>query len=318
MSSQIKKQSKKKHHPRNKNRDNYNLSALIKVNPGLKKHIIKNKFGANTVDFSKPEAVKKLNTALLNHYYGIKSWKFPDENLCPAIPGRADYIHHIADLLTETNAGKLPKNITCLDTGIGASCIYPLIGTSEYGWNFIGSEVDQKSLVIAQNIIYANPSMKEHIECRFQKDKRNIFYGIIRKDKKIDITMCNPPFHSSLEEAQRGTRRKIKNLSGKTVKQPELNFAGISNELIFEGGEYKFIQKMIRESENFAQNCCWFTTLVSKKSNLVGTYKALKKVNASQVKTIDMETGNKSSRIVAWTFLTKEEQKKWKKSRWKQ
>ena len=28
---------------------------------------------------------------------------FPNENLCPPIPGRADYIHHIADLLSINN-----------------------------------------------------------------------------------------------------------------------------------------------------------------------------------------------------------------------
>ncbi|MBY9001656.1 MAG: RlmF-related methyltransferase, partial [Candidatus Heimdallarchaeota archaeon] len=45
----------------------------------------------------------------------------------------------------------------------------------------------------------------------------------------------------SLEDAQKGTQRKIKNLSGKKEKKPTLNFAGISNELICDGGEYRFI-----------------------------------------------------------------------------
>jgi 23S rRNA (adenine1618-N6)-methyltransferase len=29
-----------------------------------------------------------------------------------------------------------------------------------------------------------------------------------------------------------------------------------------------------------------------------------------------MGTGNKSSRIVAWTFLSREEQKEWRETRW--
>ncbi len=113
------------------------------------------------------------------------------------------------------------------------------------------------------------------------------------------------------------TRRKIKNLSGKKVKTPELNFAGISNELICDGGEYKFIQNMIRESEKFSKNCYWFSTLVSKQSNLKGIYKLLEKIEADQIKTIPMGTANKSSRIVAWTFLSREEQKEWRETRWK-
>jgi 23S rRNA (adenine1618-N6)-methyltransferase len=56
---------------------------------------------------------------------------------------------------------------------------------------------------------------------------------------------------------------------------------------------------------------------VSKQSNLKGIYKSLEAVKAVQVKTIAMGTGNKSTRIVAWTFLDKEAQKEWRETRWK-
>ena len=135
-------------------------------------------------------------------------------------------------------------------------------------------------------------------------------------NEKIDVTICNPPFHASIEEAIKGTKRKIKNLSGKTEINPTLNFAGITNELIFDGGEYAFITNMIYESKNISKSCYWFTTLVSKESNLKGIYKLLKKVETVQFKTIPMGTSNKSARIVAWTFLTEAEQKKWRETRW--
>ena len=319
MSSEKNQQAKARLHSRNKNRERYDLSALTTSNPELKNYIMPNKFWVESVDFSNSLAVKLLNKALLNHYYGIKNWEFPDENLCPPIPGRADYIHHIADLLGENNFGTIPigDKITCLDVGIGASCIYPIIGVTEYGWKFIGSDIDPKSIASAQNIVNSNSSIKDKIECRLQKNSKDVFYGIIGKEDKIELTICNPPFHSSIEDAQKGTRRKIKNLSGKKVKTPELNFAGISNELICDGGEYKFIQNMIRESEKFSKNCYWFSTLVSKQSNLKGIYKLLEKIEANQIKKIPMGTGNKSSRIVAWTFLSREEQKEWRETRWK-
>ena len=319
MSSEKNKQEKAKLHSRNKNRERYDLSALTTSNPELKNYIMPNKFGVESVDFSNPLAVKLLNKALLNHYYGIKNWEFPDENLCPPIPGRADYIHHIADLLGENNFGTIPigDKITCLDVGLGASCIYPIIGVTEYDWKFIGSDIDPKSIASAQNIVNSNSSIKDKIECRLQKNSKDVFHGIIGKEDKIDLIICNPPFHSSIEDAQKGTRRKIKNLSGKKVKTPELNFAGISNELICDGGENKFIQNMIRESEKFSKNCYWFSTLVSKQSNLKGIYKLLEKIEANQIKRIPMGTGNKSSRIVAWTFLSREEQKEWRETRWK-
>ncbi len=319
MSLQKYKQGKSRLHSRNRNRERYDLSALTTSNPELKHYIKPNKLGADSIDFSNPIAVKLLNKALLNYYYGIKNWEFPDKNLCPPIPGRADYIHHIADVLSESNFGRIPMGdkITCLDVGVGANCIYPIIGVTEYAWKFIGSDIDPKSIASAQHIINSNPSLATKVSCRLQKNTAAIFQGIIGKEDKIDVTICNPPFHSSIEDAQKGTRRKIKNLSGKKVKTPELNFAGISNELIFDGGEYQFIQHIIKESKIISKNCYWFSTLVSKQSNLKGIYKLLEKIEAHQVKTIPMGTGNKSSRIAVWTFLSREEQKEWRETRWK-
>lgn len=319
MSSGKSQQEKTRLHSRNKNRERYDLSALMTSNPELINYVKPNKYGEDSVDFSNPIAVKILNKALLNHYYGIKNWEFPDENLCPPIPGRADYIHHIADLLCENNFGAIPigDKITCFDIGVGANCIYPIIGVTEYDWKFIGSDIDPKSIESAKNIVNSNPSLRDKIVCRLQEDRKDVFYGIIGREDKIDLSICNPPFHSSSEDAQKGTRRKVKNLSGKKVKTPKLNFAGISNELICDGGEYKFIHNMVRESKKFSKNCYWFSTLVSKQSNLKGIYKSLEKLEANQFKTIPMGTGNKSSRIVAWTFLSKEEQKEWRETRWK-
>jgi len=306
-------------HSRNKNREPYDLSALSKISPELATYVKPNKFGADSVDFANPVVVKLLNKALLHHYYGIENWEFPDTNLCPPIPGRADYIHHMADLLSENNFGRVPTGdkITCFDIGVGANCIYPIIGVTEYGWKFIGSDIDPKSIASAQNIVNANASLQGKIECRLQENKKDAFYGIIGREEIIDVSICNPPFHASAEEAQKGTQRKIKNLSGKIEKTPQLNFAGISNELICDGGEHKFIHNIIRESKKFSKNCYWFSTLVSKQSNLKGIYKSLEKEKALEVKTIPMGTGNKSSRIVAWTFLNKVEQKTWIETRWK-
>jgi 23S rRNA (adenine1618-N6)-methyltransferase len=318
MSSDKKQQEKSRLHSRNKNSNRYDLSALVSVKPELKAFVKPNKSGDDSVDFSNPEAVKLLNTALLNHYYEIKNWEFPDENLCPPIPGRADYIHHIADLLSGSNFGRIPEGdkVTCFDIGTGASCIYPIIGVTEYKWKFIASDINEDSLATAQSIIDSNDSLKGQIDCRLQHIPKNIFRGVLTKEDKVDISICNPPFHSSLEEAQKGTRRKIKNLTGKTEENPELNFAGISAELICEGGEAKFLENMIQESKGNAKNCFWFSTLVSKQSNVKRVCKSLETIKARQVKTIPMGTGNKSSRIVAWTFLSDAEQKEWRETRW--
>lgn len=307
-------QKKKEHskekvelHPRNKHRQRYNFRELCISFPELKSFVKENNYGDESIDFFSAEAVIALNKALLIHFYGIQKWNIPKNYLCPPIPGRADYIHNIADLLAKNTDGKLPKgmDIRCLDIGVGANCIYPIIGNSEYGWSFVGSDVDPITLNSAQCIIDSNQDLKDSLALRLQRNSNNIFSGIIKEGEFFDVTICNPPFHNSAKEAQKGTQRKLNNLKQKKVKNIRLNFGGQSNELWCDGGEERFINNMILESKDFAKSCFWFTTLVSKKSNLNSVYKALKIVGAKKVKTIPMGQGNKISRIVAWTFFSK-------------
>ena len=306
ISVQEKSKIKTNLHPKNKNREQYKIEELLLVIPELKDHIKKNKLGEDSIHFSDPVAIKLLNKALLSHYYGIQKWEFPDTNLCPPIPGRADYIHYMSDLLNNND------NITCLDIGVGASCIYPILGVSEYNWSFIASEVNTEAITIAKKIIKDNPSLKGKVKFRIQKDENNIFKGIIKPKDKIDLSICNPPFHSSKKEALKGSMRKIRNLSGERSKKIQLNFSGVANELVYKGGEYQFIKNMIEESVFYSNNCLWFTTLVSKEKNLKNIYKLLEDIKAKEVKTLNIGTSNKKSRIVVWTFQTKEEQKNWK------
>ena len=319
MSNKKKIKEKSKLHPRNKNRGRYDLNTLVKKSPKLKAFVKPNKHGNDSINFANPEAVKELNKAILHYYYGIVYWDFPDTNLCPPIPGRADYIHYLADLISEYNFGRTPEGskIKCLDIGTGASCIYPILGFTEYNWRFIVTDIDLKSIDSAEKIISSNPSLKSNIECRVQKNITSIFNGILYTSEFIDITLCNPPFHESIESALKENQRKVKNLSGKINDETLRNFSGNSNELVYEGGELNFISKIICESKIFAKNCFWFTTLVAKQANLKGIYKLLNKEKATEVKTIKMGTGNKVSRIVVWTFLSKEQQNEWREKRWK-
>jgi len=320
MSSKKKEHPKEKSrlHPRNKNRERYNFRELINCCPDLAKFVKPNKYNDESIDFANSDAVKALNMALLQYHYDIKYWDIPEDYLVPPIPGRADYIHHMADLLRSNNYGKIPigSKIKCLDIGVGANCIYPIIGNKEYGWSFIGSDTDKVSIESANKIISSNPSLKAKVECRLQNNSKDFFYGIIRKNELIDFSICNPPFHSSAKEAQTATLRKLNNLNQKKLNKVHLNFGGQFNELCYEGGEERFVGNMIRQSKKFATSCFWFSSLISKQSNLKSVYNILKQVETTHIETISVGQGNKTSRIVAWTFLTKEEQKNWKNTRW--
>jgi 23S rRNA (adenine1618-N6)-methyltransferase len=301
-------------HPRNQHRLRYDFKQLIKLSPDLKSFVAVNEHDVETIDFSNAEAVKALNNALLITYYDIKNWDIPKDYLCPPIPGRADYIHYLADLLASSNNGVVPvgEAILGLDIGVGANCIYPILGNAIYNWSFVGTDIDEKAIANCANIIEENPKLVDAISLQLQTESRFLFKNIITPEDKFAFTICNPPFHRSLEEATQGSLRKVNNLENKKIIKPILNFGGQSTELWCDGGELGFITQMIYESAKYPMQCFWFTTLVSKQSHLNSLYKTLDKVNAVVVKTIDMAQGQKTSRILAWTFLSEAQQKVWK------
>lgn len=302
-------------HPRNLHRSRYDFPQLIESCPQLEKFVFLNPYGDLSVDFSDPDAVKTLNLALLNHFYGIRNWDIPPHYLCPPIPGRADYIHYLADLLASINQGAVPEgsSIRVLDVGVGANCIYPLIGHQTYGWNFVGSDIDKTALAAAGNIVAMNRLLKNHVTFRLQRFPSRIFKGVFNQGEFFELTMCNPPFHASAEEARTGAERKVRNLGKQRGKVPVLNFGGRQAELWCEGGELEFIRKMILESTSFADQCCWFTTLVSKSAHLPLIYQALERAGVLEHRTVEMAQGQKISRLVAWTFLTSARLEDWRK-----
>jgi 23S rRNA (adenine1618-N6)-methyltransferase len=289
-------------HPRNKHRGRYQFAVLIKKCPDLADFVIKNEFADETIDFTDSLAVKTLNKALLIYFYGIQLWDIPEGFLCPPIPGRADYLHYAADLIADSD-GIIPKgkNIKVLDIGVGANSIYPLIGHSEYGWTFVGSDIDSLAIRSAKNIVDAN-GLSKVISIRKQKNKSKIFTDLINPGEKFKLSICNPPFHSSMKDASESTERKWKNLGKASSMGSDLNFGGKNAELWCEGGEEKFLQSMILESEQFANAVEWFSSLVSKKETLASCYYELDKIKAKEVRTIDTHQGNKTSRILAWRF----------------
>ena len=283
-------------HPKNIHNRSYNFSDLGEVHSDLNDFIFMNGYGIKTIDFSNNEAVFHLNKAILKKHYKIKDWSIPKDYLCPPIPGRADYIYHLNDLISGNN---ISTTITGLDIGVGASCIYPILGSTLYNWNMLGSDISETSVQAAIQNVEATPGLKKKIQIRHQKNNANIFEGIIETDEFYQFSMCNPPFNASKEEAVKTATKKMKNLSYSKISTP--NFGGHANELWCNGGEKLFLKRMIKQSVDFKDQVAWFTSLVSKNKNVPKIEKYLKKSGATY-RIIDMSQGNKKSRIVAWTF----------------
>ncbi|GIU14263.1 MULTISPECIES: 23S rRNA (adenine(1618)-N(6))-methyltransferase RlmF [unclassified Shewanella] len=319
-------------HPRNIHNNGYDFTALVQAFPKLKAFLKPNPYGNLSIDFADPIAVKMLNAALLKLHYDVGHWDIPEGFLCPPIPGRADYIHYVADLLAvkKTSKKRIPKGpkVRVLDIGTGANVIYPLLGIQSYGWDFVGSDVDPISIKNAQQVFAHNTDIANKFNARLQADAKHVFHGVIQANERFDLTLCNPPFHASLAEASEGSARKLKNLAANRAKSSQvppsakvkpdpdkaaatLNFGGQKAELWCEGGELQFLRTMIDESHDFASQCLWFTTLVSKKENLKPAKALLAKLNAEEVKEIEMHQGNKITRVLAWTFLKPEQRELW-------
>ena len=278
-------------HPKNPFIEDYNFDVLIEQSPSLTEFVFINEYGTKTIKFGDSKAVKALNTALLKYHYGV-IWDIPEKNLCPPIPGRLDYLLHIADLIPKSK----PK---ILDIGTGANLIYPILATCHLNWTCTGTEVNRESLQNAHKIIKNNKILR-NIKLRYQKFKNCILTHIIEPADHFDVVICNPPFYKNQMEAQKKNQRKAYNL--KLEEKETQNFGGLSNELWYKGGEEGFIKKMTLESSQFKEQVHWFTSLVSKKENIPSIKRALCKINPTQIKIIEMEQGNKKSRFIAWTF----------------
>lgn len=298
-------------HTRNLHRNPYDFDQLISCVPELKHYVFVNAYQTTTINFSLPKAVKLLNQALLLHFYQVKNWDIPENNLCPPIPGRADYIHYLADLLADQAKIPTGASISGLDIGTGANLVYPLLAHRSYGWKMLGTDINKASLENAQRILDHNPDLSSVIQLKQQPDPIHIFKNIIESGDRFTFSMCNPPFHDSEASTLKGNLRKTKNINRSKSKKPLLNFGGQQSELWCEGGELAFISKMIEESAQYSSQVLWFTCLVSKKDNLYKLITLLKKVKALDIKTIDMTQGQKVSRMLAWTFVPQKDRKGW-------
>ena len=296
-------------HPRNRHPGRYDFERLIALTPALKSHLTRTPRGDQSIDFARPDSVQLLNRALLAQYYGIESWSLSEGYLCPPIPGRADLIHNLADLLAwsrDLDLAPRGPEIRVLDIGVGAGCIYPLIGTCEYGWSFVGSDIDREAIASSQRIVDANSNLGA-IELRVQNNPAQIFEGVLKPAEHFDLVVCNPPFYGSLDEALSQNRRKWRNLAGEAPGQDDepsahLNFGGHESELWCDGGEVGFARRMIRESKRFAKQVHWFSILISREAHLPAIYQAVEQVGAADDRTLEMGQGQKISRVVAWTF----------------
>ena len=322
-----------KGHPRNAFAGSYDFEALVASNPRLAAHVIAaaDAIGKrDTVNWGDPGAVLEVNRALLAKDYGVADWGLPERALCPPVPSRADYVHHVADVLTRSGGldGPPPSEITGLDVGTGASLIYPLLGAGAYGWRFLASEVDADSRAHAADLAARN-GLADRIRVRRQPDPSAAFENVLDGDAAVDFSMCNPPFYESRDAFLAESARKRRQLAKSSKKRNPTyrggapgaaesgsdNFGGGDSELWTPGGERRFVSDMIAESERFQDRCLWFSSLVSRKAVLPALEAALKRLPVKDTTVVATGRGQKTTTLLFWTFKTRPEQRAWARDR---
>tara|TARA_R110001583_G_scaffold50116_1_gene156407 strand:+ start:1685 stop:2572 length:888 start_codon:yes stop_codon:yes gene_type:complete len=280
----------------------YDLNRLVAHYADLKNYLVLNPAGEATIDFGSSKAVYALNKAILLADFNVTDYHLPQGYLIPPIPGRLDYLLYIRDFVSEKLGMDVDAEFRGLDIGTGANGIYCILGAQYFKWSMIGSECDDKAIGIVKANIQPTKTLEDRVQVRHQTNKSFLFKGIIQSGEQFDFTVCNPPFHSTKEEAQRGSRRKLKNLVGTSnTDELKLNFEGQANELWCNGGEALFIKRLIKESVLFKDQVRVFTSLVAKADNLPKIEKQLKKAKADY-HIVPMDQGNKKSRIILWWF----------------
>eukprot|EP00899_Mesostigma_viride_P011471 jgi/Mesvir1/20324/Mv19914-RA.1 len=176
-------------HPRNRYADAPpDFSQLASRHASFKAFVFYDKKGNPCIDWTSSAATRELTRVLLLDDYGVH-WDIPEGQLCPTVTSRANYIHWLADLLAlsgkpspdgpavgaaSTRSGAvMPPPATAsgsdvrgLDIGVGANCIYPLLGASIHGWSFVGTDTTPVAIEWARWNVGNNLHLAHLIEIR--------------------------------------------------------------------------------------------------------------------------------------------------------
>ncbi|KAI8944833.1 hypothetical protein F4801DRAFT_161957 [Xylaria longipes] len=254
------------------------------------------------LDFTNPAAVMQLTKTLLKEDFGLRI-NLPPDRLCPPVPNRHNYILWLKDLLDSTSPSyseqyEPERKVTGLDIGTGASLIYPLLGCAQRStWYFVATDVDAESLSSAR----ANARLN-HLESRIRIVDRVPSEPLIPLNDldidSIDFVMVNPPFYVSDTELLDAAAQKS--------RPPHSVCTGAPVEMVCEGGEVRFVQRMIDESLVLRERVQWYTAMLGKQSSLEILIEALKKHKINNLAVTTFIQGSKTRRWgLAWSFLTR-------------
>ncbi|KAL6891650.1 hypothetical protein HDV57DRAFT_507830 [Trichoderma longibrachiatum] len=267
------------------------------------------------LNFNDPKSVMQLTKTLLKVDFDLQI-ELPEDRLCPPVANRHNYILWLKDLLDTTSYDEPGGKAVGLDIGTGASCIYPLLGCVQRPWSFIATgafpchsavyrclgvtaanslkDIDEKSLEWARKNVKLND-----LESRIQIISRNPDDALIPLDDikldSLDFTMTNPPFYESEEAMVKSAEEKS--------RPPFTACTGAKVEMVTQGGELGFIDRIFQESLVLRQRVRWYTAMVGFLSSLTRMVDKLREHKIDNYAVTEFRQGNKTRRwAIGWSF----------------
>ncbi|CAH8544598.1 unnamed protein product [Schistosoma margrebowiei] len=258
---------------------------------------IKDECGRVVLDFRIPSHLSALSKALLMNDFGLNV-DFPGDRLIPTVPLRLNYILWLEDLLK--NLQRFSEPVSILDIGVGASCIYPLLGSKKNSWQFFGTESDTRNFRLAKENVEKNDLNKSiklfHIT--ENTSSLDVVFGDKQNTTYLDAVMANPPFFCDTSDAVGSTTcRSLKRPPPKTIS------SAARHESQTVGGEVYFCMRLIRDSIRYSTRVGVFTVMLGKKSSVSSVRRILHKFKITQISVYEMCQGRIMRWGVAWTFL---------------
>ncbi|RFN53674.1 23s rrna (-n6)-methyltransferase [Fusarium flagelliforme] len=243
--------------------------------------------------FNDPECVMQLTKSLLKLDFKLQL-ELPDDRLCPPVTNRHNYILWLKNLLDSSSYEKNDRNVVGLDIGTGASCIYPLLGCRERDWNFIATDIDSKSLEYARRNVALN-NLDQRIKVVERKPTDNIIPLDDLQVPSIAFTMSNPPFYKSEQELIESAKKKS--------RAPFTACTGAKVEMVTDGGEIAFVDRILKESLVLRQRVQWYTSMFGFLTSLIDFVDKLREHNIDNYAVTEFVQGNKTRRwAIAWSF----------------
>lgn len=266
------------------------------------------------LDLQNPANLSLLTKALLDQHFGGLQLELPPDRLCPPVPNRHLYILWLKDLLDSTGPlineqclATTERKLVGIDIGTGASAIYPILGCTERPWNFIATELDEKSCNYAQkNLARNNLLDRVRLVCRprpYHEDAALLLPLDELAVDRVDFVMTNPPFYES--ETDMWKRSADKKLPPRSVN------TGGPSELICKDGEVGFVKQMIKESTNLRSRVQWYTAMLSSPQSVERLLVELKGLGITNTAATTFVTGGVTRRYaLAWTFTSRRPSRK--------